>query len=320
MRKNSKHDRFSLVKRGYDPAAVEQHLEEIAAQNDATLDEAAAQIVSMQSEVEDLRSHEEAVHLTILAATETKDTMLAAAQEQADALRREGRKAGDAVITDARMQAFQLVTEARAEAESIVNEAMAEVAAMSRTVEPAPEPVAQHSDRERELEDRIAEMQTVIADMESHLRSRIAPPEAKRAIPEIEDDGPPPSNEHEFADNDADDAPTPPPLVEEHIEIVVTDTVPAEPTPAATEPTHENDDSNDEPAAALPNDDQPRDVAAIRRSFYSRRSAKLPRIGAEPGKGAMAAVAGLRKGYAETEAEENSDSAISDQESELETV
>ena len=36
---------------------------------------------------------------------------------------------------------------------------------------------------------------------------------------------------------------------------------------------------------------------AVRRSFYSRRSARLPRIGAEGGRDTMAAMAGLRTNF-----------------------
>ena len=48
---------------------------------------------------------------------------------------------------------------------------------------------------------------------------------------------------------------------------------------------------------------------AVRRSFYSRRSAKLPRIGAEGGRDTMAAIAGLRTNFvaAETAADPESD-------------
>ena len=45
----------------------------------------------------------------------------------------------------------------------------------------------------------------------------------------------------------------------------------------------------------------------VRRSFYSRRSARLPRIGAEGGRDTMAAIAGLRTNIAASEGEANAD-------------
>jgi hypothetical protein len=60
-----------------------------------------------------------------------------------------------------------------------------------------------------------------------------------------------------------------------------------------------------------------RDADAVRRSFYSRRSAKLPRIGVEAGRGAIAAAAGLRTGAASNEENNGSDP---DRSQEFETV
>ena len=46
-----------------------------------------------------------------------------------------------------------------------------------------------------------------------------------------------------------------------------------------------------------------RSPEAVRRSFYSRRSARLPRIGAEGGRDSMAAIAGLRTNFVTADAE-----------------
>ncbi|MEN8113916.1 MAG: DivIVA domain-containing protein [Actinomycetota bacterium] len=323
MRKKTENDRFPIVKRGYEPEAVERHLEEIAAQTDETLDEAAQQIVSLQGEIEELQRNEEAVQLTILAATETKEKMLTVAQQQADTLRDEGRKAGDAIITEARMQAFQVVTEARTEAEGVVAEAMAETAAMSRDRDATPAPVTASSDREEELEAQVARMQSVIADMESQLLSRVAPEESRAAEPEPdeasasvvdedESDDTPPVSEVEPLDDEIDesDQATTEAVAEERIEIVMTD-----PAPVAPE-ISDNADFSDE----LPIGPELPGAQAIRRSFYSRRSAKLPRIGVEAGRGAMAAVAGLRTNGVAEESTNGADEDMTEEAPKFETV
>ena len=140
MRNKTEYDRFPIAKRGYEPQSVETHLDEIAVDHDRMLDEAAARIAALEVELEESRKQEEAVHLTILAATKTKEDMLEAARHQAAEFAANGRKEGDRIVTDARMQAFQLVTGAREEAGTIVREARAEAAAVSRVDEDTPIP------------------------------------------------------------------------------------------------------------------------------------------------------------------------------------
>ena len=338
MRTNSKYERFPIVKRGYDPETVESHLETLIDENDHTLDEAAAQIASLQTELEESQKHEEAVHLTILAATKTKEGMLEVAQRQADEARAAGRKQGDGIITDARMQAFQVVTEARKEADDIVAEARAEVGALLRTIE-AKEPAADlPSAREIELEIRVEEMQGVVAAMESELRSRPVVSESN----EPADDEPKPAaveeptveaavipidvnSANEEEDDGTDDSPADhvEAVVEDDIEIVMTDmttVVPIDDTIAIDdlEDAEDLENSLDSDSAADTGritDD--RETESVRRSFYSRRSAKLPRIGVEAGRGAMAAAAGLRTGINSGESKDKSDP---DRSQEYETV
>ena len=118
MRTKNEYDRFPFAKRGYDPQSVEAFIELAAADNDRMLNEAAARIAALESELEEAKRQEEAVHLTIQAATKTKDDIIAAARHQAGELVANGRKEGDRIVTEARMQAFQLVTGARKEAET----------------------------------------------------------------------------------------------------------------------------------------------------------------------------------------------------------
>jgi len=287
-------DRFPTVRRGYDPDAVESHLSELAATTDATLDEAAARIAALESDLHEARRHEEAVHLTILAATKTKEDMLEAAKVQADEIRAQGRKDGDRIITEARMQAFRLVTEARTEAGDIVAEARAEAAAIARVEAESTPAAAPNSEREELLQQRIEDMQTVIEAMEAELRNRYSPPTSIHHDDAAAASRPVPSATGNAPVGPETPSPLDPDAYEEHIEIVVTESTPpgstVEPPPPA-EWFNDRSDEVDEPAIG---DAPPAPDPAGRRSFYSRRSANLPSIGAEAGRGAMAAVAGLR--------------------------
>ena len=174
-RENDKYDRFPIAKRGYDPNAVEAYLDLAASDSDRMLNEAAARIAALELEIEEVKRQEEAVHLTILAATKTKEDMIEAAKHQAAELFGNGQKDGDRIVTDARMQAFQLVTGARKEAETIVGEARSEAAAMARTEGKESEVDSGPSDREVSLQQRVEEMQQVIAAMELELAGRRSP-------------------------------------------------------------------------------------------------------------------------------------------------
>ncbi len=344
MRTKTKYDRFPVVKRGYDPLAVESHLEELAAEMDQTLDEAAAQIAALEGSLEQARSHEEAVHLTILAAPQTKQDMLEVAERQAEELKAEARQKSDQMMTYARMQAFQVVTEARTEAEAIVAEARVEAASLARAEAATVASNDGPSEREAALQQRIDEMQAVIEAMETEIINSYAAamtrkePADTSAEEEAEDDlaetpdVSDPVTDVEVtaaADEttvDEEDDPediqpiTIDELAEEHLEIIVTDTAPV------TVDTESAADSTDVPETvevemvateteaveASTGDGASVDQASgIRRSFYSRRSAKLPRIGVEAGRGAMAAAAGLRPNLSGRDDEEEAEPAPS---------
>lgn len=334
MRTKSEYDRFPIVKRGYEPAAVETHLTSVIDENDQTLDEAAVQIAALQTQLEEFQKHEEAVHLTILAATKTKEDMLEVAQRQADEARDAGRKQGDGIITDARMQAFQVVTEARKEAEGIVAEARSEAGALMRSVEANAPASDLPSEREIALEIRVEELQGVIAAMESELRSRPAVADASTAERDDDQAAEPPTTESTVipidfgatGEDGGDDTSTmdvDASAAEEDIEIDVTESTGSTSIDEHVTTDQPQDVEVVEPSlnADAPIDDgsitDDRDADAVRRSFYSRRSAKLPRIGVEAGRGAMAAAAGLRKGLPSDESTDESDP---DRSQEYETV
>jgi len=330
----NENDRFPIAKRGYDPKAVEAYLDVAAADSDRMLNEAAVRIAALELEVEEANKQEEAVHLTILAATKTKEDMIEAAKHQAAKLAANGRKEGDRIVTDARMQAFQLVTGARKEAQTIVSEARTEASAIARVegetavVDDGP------SERELALHKRVEEMQQVIAEMESELASRPAPSDEKYATPvdvvtdeaveAIQEDSTPTVEPPATPSIPEPVLETPPPPVDGHdddgddnIEIVVSDLPVEESTIEIsaddTEITLTEHDEALEPAVSRPvpdggtDDDSDDRAAAVRRSFYSRRSAGLPRLGSEAGRGAMAAIAGLRTNFVSAEADDDTD-------------
>jgi cell division septum initiation protein DivIVA len=324
MRTDIEYDRFPIAKRGYDPHAVEAFLELSVSENDRMLNEAAAQIAALELELEEARKQEEAVHLTILAATKAKEDMLTAAQHKANDIAERARKEGDRLVTDARMQAFKLVTGAREEAETIVGEARVEAAAIARVQGAQPDEPAGPSDAEVALQARIEAMQGVIQAMEIELATRpttadprpspvagSTEPRARASEPSAsEADG-----EASREDGDAAPESPSPESPDDAIEVVVVDAPTSEdahePEPVdpdepliRIDPTTEDDDAP--PIAASATDEEAvaedRTPEAIRRSFYSRRSAKLPQIGNDAGRGAMAAVAGLRTHLTEPEA------------------
>ncbi|MEA3502183.1 MAG: hypothetical protein U9R47_05360, partial [Actinomycetota bacterium] len=191
------------------------------------------------------------------------------------------------------------------------------------------------SEHEIDLQKRIEEMQSVIGAMESEIRTRPTTSETtKLEHRQVEESvGAPPVEaktvliEPEAADDDAGHGEPPQSVaaseIEEHIEIVVTDTAPIAPadTPASTIETAEVDDADTgldpEPSADHSSITDDRTADAVRRSFYSRRSAKLPRIGEEAGRDALAAVAGLRTNLTPDATKDNSDP---DRSQEFETV
>ncbi len=326
-KKNVEYDRFPLVKRGYDPEAVEAHITSAATTNDQTLDEAANRIAALEAELEETRRQEEAVHLTILAATRSKEDILEVARQEGAELAANGRKEGDRIVTDARMQAFQLLTGAREEAETIVGEARAEAAAIARADSNSEPTRPSSSENAGDLQIRVEEMQRVIAAMELELSRRPPLTGLDRTVETLDGADSPPIAIPSAVDSEAiepiptepvTDTTAPPPTASEEdgVDIaVVVDDVPvieiaAEDTEVSLseeiEPIpHQRPGSTAVSDSTIGEDTDQEKAATVRRSFYSRRSAKLPRIGSEAGRGAMEAVAALRSNSTTTERTED---------------
>ena len=264
-------ERYPTVRQGYDPTLVESDLAAMERAHETVVDDAAAKI---------------------------------AALEQALAIvnDRRGPEAGDPsdqIIADARKEAFKLITEARKEAGAVVAEARSQTEKAEQPA--APGAIESLRAEELRLEARIIELQSTLTGLEIGIRSltglvegqqQPTPTSLESAPSTIEyaptptqiELQPPPDNSGEngggvlleplLTPQQKQSPPPPPP--------------PLEPEPAAAvqvdDLTVEVNDSHAQ--APAPDGGRP--------SFYSRRSAQLPHIGAEAGRSAIAAATDLR--------------------------
>ncbi len=266
-------ERYPTVRQGYDPTLVESDLAALERAHETVVDDAAAKIAALER-------------------------ALALANDRG---RNEAGDPSDEIIVDARKEAFSLITEARKEAGAVIAEARNEA---EKGEQPAAAPDAIESLRAEELrlEARIVELQATLTGLEIGIRSLTGLVEGQQPTPgslesvlptveysptptQIELQAPPPI--HNSGENGGaallepllspqqKQSPPPPPP-------------PLEPEPAAAvqvdDLTVEVNDSHAQ--APAPDGGRP--------SFYSRRSAQLPHIGAEAGRSAIAAATDLR--------------------------
>jgi len=267
-------DRYPTVRQGYDPSLVESDLAAMEQAHQSVLNDASARISALEAALDLANSR-------------------SSAQTPEEASQ---------IISSARKEAFRLITEAREEAGLVIAEARTE----TTQIQPSAMPMANSApdqDRRAEelrLEARIVELQATLAGLEAGIRSltgilaspeallpdgpAVPPPlrqqialegEAPNQVPALAENGgaalveplPPPQRQQS--------APPPPPILE--------------PEPAAAvqveDLTVEVDDSHEQ---------APAPDGGERASFYSRRSAQLPHIGAEAGRNALTAATDLR--------------------------
>jgi cell division septum initiation protein DivIVA len=261
-------------------------------------------------------------HQTVVEDAAAKIAALEHALELATSRAGSGAEAqADAIIAAARKEAFQLITEARTEAGLVIAEARSEAEHLQyqqppAAADPATRPDSQGAEalraEELRLEARIVELQATLAGLESGIRSLTGllatssgtQPVATSAATSAA--APPPAfanhpssqpisleGEHEApiggVANNGGKALVEPLLPPQR-------TFSASPPPPPSEP---------EPAPAVLVEDLTVEVAdrleqvpapegGSRASFYSRRSAQLPHIGADAGRSAIQAAAGLR--------------------------
>ena len=114
---------FPFVRRGYDPDTVDVFLTELRTKWMLRLDQTTSDMAILQKELEEARRREEAIHLTFVAATRTKEEMLEAAGRELDEARAVAKEDADRIVSEAQYEAFRIVTEARQEAEAAITEA-----------------------------------------------------------------------------------------------------------------------------------------------------------------------------------------------------
>jgi len=263
-------ERYPTVRQGYDPTLVESDLAAMERAHETVVDDAVAKIAALE-------------------------------QALAIANDRSGPEVGDPsdeIIADARKEAFNLITEARKEAGAVVAEARSEA---EKTEQPAASGAIESLQvEELQLEARIVELQATLTGLEIGIRSLTGLVEGQQLTPASPESTPPTieysptPTEIELQpplDNSAENgggvlleplltpyqkqSPPPPPP-------------PLEPEPAAAVRVDDLtvEVNNSHAQAPAPDGGRP--------SFYSRRSAQLPHIGAEAGRSAIAAATDLR--------------------------
>jgi cell division septum initiation protein DivIVA len=325
---------FQVVRRGYDVDDVNRYVDAQEREWSRRLAEATERLGDLEASLAEAQKREEAVNLTLVTATKTKQELMGAAQEELSAAAENAKRQAEKILADAQFEAFRLVTEAKkdaeetiaqardateqaadaearrrqaiadaermraeatADAEARVAQAQAEALAMLTEIREESERLVTERDAEftkmradveteyRETLERVTRLRTIAADLEKRLQlaargaldelgdltsqlttelasapQAVAPPLQEPARPVAPETGADASNP----------APAPAPAA--------TTSRPIDPPAPASSPI---DETTSRPSKG---------------SFYSRRSAKLPRIGAEAANGALAAVSAMR--------------------------
>jgi DivIVA domain-containing protein len=340
---------FPVVRRGYDMDEVDAFMSRLDTVMDAKLRSASARIEALEAELAEAKRHEEAVHLTLVAATKTKDELLVDAQRELTEATGNAREQAERILSEAKREAFRLVTEANRDAEQIIGSAMAqgetEAAGGSEAVRAAAEAEAEQiraaarADAESEIAAARTEALQLIAELKDESQRLVAARESDLQGLQIEFDTeqrllteriarlrgigetleikvrgalggaleqieslniPFTSSVTSTSVSQAEAMAMPEP---EHVEAAP----PATPEPEMGAPVETPDEVVTVDVAAVDADEDP---DSSRGSFYSRRSAKLPRIGAEAANGALAAVSAMRASHRDREGARAKDVAM----------
>ncbi|MDJ0960547.1 MAG: DivIVA domain-containing protein [Acidimicrobiia bacterium] len=332
---------FPVVRRGYDMNEVDRFLTNYGTIWEAKLQEATARIARLEAELEEAKRREEAVHLTLVTATRTKEELMEAAQRDLSDATGNAREQAEKILSEAKFEAFRLVTEANKDAEQIIDQARsdadraheqtaalndanasadeiraaaqaeaeqirAEAAAdaearvasaqsesLRMITEIKEESERMVAERERELErmrvefeanhaetiERVQNLQSLAGDLEQRLQSVASGALGELTSISTDLTSPTVNSPQETAPTPQRTTPPEAPPLDESPESTTTDLVP-EPEAAIERPAPQESETTTEESG--------------RGSFYSRRSAKLPRIGADAASGALAAVSAMR--------------------------
>jgi cell division septum initiation protein DivIVA len=251
---------FPLVDQGYDPGRVDEYIANQMLQLRNEVDTARKRIAELEAQLALDKEAEEALKMTMVIAKRASDEMLANARSEADE-----------IVSSARREAFGIMTEARNDAETSIGEGKAIVAAARDEALNVVTEV--EAETERMIAARNAALQKMRDDYEaesSQLIDRINTLRSIAADLEARSYAPPPS------------PPPPPPPV------------PSQDPPSPNAEGRTAAVSEPENAPNRGNDGDAPSADRIRESFSGRRSAKLPRIGEEAGRSALAAATAMR--------------------------
>jgi DivIVA domain-containing protein len=344
---------FPVVRRGYDMDEVDAFMSRLDTVMDAKLLSASVRIEALEAELAEAKRHEEAVNLTLVAATKTKDELLVDAQRELTEATGNAREQAERILSEAKREAFRLVTEANRDAEQIIGSAMArgetEAAGGSEAVRATAVAAAEaeaeqiraaaRADAENEIAAARTEALQMIAELKDESQRLVAARESELQGLQIEFDTeqrllteriarlrgigetleikvrgalggaleqieslniPFTSSVTSTSVSQAEAMAMPEP---EHVEAAP----PATPNPEMGAPVETLDEVVAVDVAAVDAEEEP---DPSRGSFYSRRSAKLPRIGAEAANGALAAVSAMRASHRDREGARAKDVAM----------
>lgn len=292
------HEDFDVVRRGYDIHQVDKFLTSMQQQVSGPSQE---RIAELESELKAARENEEAVHLTLVAATKTREEMLNTAQASIDgaattaqaeaeqirsSAQRESyemitasRKDSEAALESARSEAENLFEKAQAEADRIIAAAKKESTEILAMIEDESARILADRDAEltaksdaferehEEVRSRLAQWHTIATDLESRMSAI-----ARGSLSQLTDVTAT-LNEHqsELQPSRFESATPPPQKAPEAYRSRFTDL-------KESVESEEREEAEDEP----------------RGSFYSRRSAHLPRLGADVAGGVLSSLGALR--------------------------
>jgi cell division septum initiation protein DivIVA len=266
--------KFTIVRRGYDQGEVDAYLRSFSQEWETRIEDTDARVLELERALLEAEEREETLRMTLLTATQTKEQVLASAGIELGGLAAaEGQAAK--ILNEAKFEAFKLVTDANEEADRVLSQAKTEAATTTAAATPG-------SAAEREIEaarnealamvtEVQAEMERLVAEREREMDRMRTQFEAEKAaaLAEVEQLRAEATRLRNDLDSDA--------------------TTVVLPGASLTS----QDDAPPAPQTDLAADAAPT-PAPKRGSFYSRRSARLPRIGSDAAGGALAAVAAMR--------------------------
>lgn len=278
---------FTVSKRGYEMSEVNEFLESMLKDWDTKLSAANKRITDLEGDLATANQQEEAVRLTLIAATKTKDELVGKAQRQLDEASTNAREEAEKILADARYEAFRLITDAKENSEAALTEAVADAA-------------RKMADAEREAEDTLSaarrEAITIVSQIQEESARMLAEREAELA-----------KQAEQYEEENVE-------LTERVIKLRAVTTDLATRLDALArgkieelfamsgliETTIDQDNHLTQmvrQGTALSSNaftEEDSEEEAPRGSFYTRRSAGLPRIGPEAAEGVRAAVSAMR--------------------------